>query len=441
MVLLAILPLISTTTVRSEKLVTEGPWQEPAQVPLASLVESFNSELGPRRVIHPPSVGALQRRLSKLREQVPAHVRALIVVKNVHDAASWARALDAADHEDVIYGYGFECIADAMSYRKEAPTSQKVVLLLYSSDPHQAPALARARIEPSVTSSWWVHSAVGALQRDGVQGWPLRVHLWVDTGMGRDGLLPAAAEAVAAGIHRAEGMEMAGVMSHLCCTMYTTSPSRHGDSSMVRLRREVGAAAMRGWDKAEKTRQQVQRFEDFTRGLRAKGLLPAGALRHLASSGAVAHGLEETFFDMVRVGRFVVDGDEDSATATARREIREALEQGPNPPPPNCPARVVGVKTLPAGWCVGYGCERMRYVQQEKGPLAVETKVAMLAEECPGGGSGPMYDGDSAHAFDAEGKEFPIMLSHGSCGTVVRVPHGMQLTEGDMVEIQEEGLR
>jgi alanine racemase len=154
-------------------------------------------------------------------------------------------------------------------------------------------------------------------------GSKIPVHLKVDSGMGRLGLLPdnpgggaltAAAEAAA--IARLPGLRLEGVYTHF-------------------------AAA----DEADKTyaHHQFRVFTAFLDTLQAAGIDPG--LRHAANSAAIID-LPDTHLNLVRAG-IALYGLAPSAevdTTTVRLRPAMALK-----------ARVVHVKKVPAGFPVSYG--------------------------------------------------------------------------------------
>jgi alanine racemase len=156
------------------------------------------------------------------------------------------------------------------------------------------------------------------------QGRTLPIHLKVDSGMGRLGLLPdiqrteeeLSAVAEAAAIARLPGLRLEGVYTHF-------------------------AAA----DEADKTyaRQQLRVFNDFLEALEAAGVDPG--LRHAANSAAIID-LPETHLDAVRPG-IALYGLYPSREVDRRRiALRPALA---------LKSRLLQVKAVPAGFKVSYG--------------------------------------------------------------------------------------
>jgi len=107
------------------------------------------------------------------------------------------------------------------------------------------------------------------------QGKILKVHMKVDTGMGRIGVTPADAPALAAWVSGAEHLTLEGVCTHF---PVSDSPDR---------------------EDIEFTENQIRIFLETVEALRARGIDPG--LLHAANSGAIiAH--KSAHFDMVRPG-------------------------------------------------------------------------------------------------------------------------------------------
>src|SRR3990172_5090942 len=161
-------------------------------------------------------------------------------------------------------------------------------------------------------------SAELVAQRARAVGREVQVHLKVDTGFGRLGVLPEEAINLGRQCQTVVGITVEGIYSHLA--MADEAPDH------------------------PVTRQQIERFSGVLDGLQAAGLRPRWA--HLGNSAA-AFGLPAARFDMVRVG-------------TALLGMKPFYFQ----PFPAELQRVIGWKTqvascrlLPAGWGVSYGHE------------------------------------------------------------------------------------
>lgn len=145
---------------------------------------------------------------------------------------------------------------------------------------------------------------------------PAKVHVKVDTGMGRIGLDPGETIEFIRRISDLPGVEVEGLFTHFAAS-----------------------------DEADKTctHRQAGRFKDLCRALAAEGLLPP--IRHAANSGAIID-LPEYSFNLVRAG-IALYGLPPSPDVSDRAVIRAAM---------SWKARLSHVKTVPAGTKISYGC-------------------------------------------------------------------------------------
>ena len=185
------------------------------------------------------------------------------------------------------------------------------------------PERAAELLANDLTQTVFSPEAARLLSATAVQkGRTLRVHLKVDTGMGRIGLpagpqaSPQAAVAAVLEIARLPGLELEGVFTHFASA-----------------------------DSADKsfTHQQLERFMDLLDLLRQNGLeIP---IRHAANSAAIIE-LPETHLDMVRAGIALYGLYPSDEIAKNRIRLIPAM---------TLKARVVQVKSVPAGFSVSYG--------------------------------------------------------------------------------------
>ncbi|MEM7309325.1 MAG: alanine racemase [Planctomycetota bacterium] len=142
----------------------------------------------------------------------------------------------------------------------------------------------------------------------------VRVHLNVDTGMGRLGVLPRRAADVLRVVQRSPHVELAGVMTHLAAV------DEHDPSP----------------------EEQLRRFERVLASARGEGLIPASAWVHAANSLGIFRGAGSAY-DAVRPGLAAFGVGTDLPTARALQPVLSWRTQ------------VVFLKDLPAGSRVGYG--------------------------------------------------------------------------------------
>jgi len=190
--------------------------------------------------------------------------------------------------------------------------------------------LVRADVDVSVSAPWALDLAVAAAVR---AGRPARVHLKVDTGLGRAGatradwpdLVTAAAKAVADGT-----IEVTGIWSHLA---YADAPAHPTIAA------------------------QVAAYADALEIADRAGLRPR--VRHLANSAATL-SLPDTHYDVVRPGIAVYG-------LSPGPEVGTASDLGLRPAM-TLRADVALVKRVPAGQGVSYG---HRYTTQRETTLAL----------------------------------------------------------------------
>jgi len=203
------------------------------------------------------------------------------------------------------WGFGVATTREGRDLRRmgwEGP-----VLVCAPTLPTDVPSLVEERLEPAVPGLEALRACTG---HQG--GEPLRVHLEVDTGMGRLGLAWDQASEWApevASVVRAGGVRLVGTMSHF------HSADRPGDS----------------------TRTQWSRLCEALEAMRAAGVDP-GLVHAANSAGALLHSGVEA--DLVRPGIYLYGGGDARPQAAAVVSVR---------------ARVLAVRDVRAGTTVSYG--------------------------------------------------------------------------------------
>ncbi len=273
-------------------------------------------------------ISALRRNLELLRARLPRTSAVMAVVKE--DAyghgllkAAWAGA-------DIVDWFGVASVAEGKVLRR-AGLKQEVFVML----PPVRQALAEAIKEG-------FHIPVGDLpiledlpRAARTARRPARVHLEVDTGMGRFGLLPREAEEALTRLKNEPWVQLSGIYSHL------------------------SSAHSPGRDDIAFTRAQVWRFRQLLQDWAVdEETVP---WRHLANSAAALAFHEGTAppLNMVRAG-IAIYGYPDVAC---------------DPPLGVVPAArvwtyVAAVRSLPQGWPVGYD---RTYVTKASGRVAILT--------------------------------------------------------------------
>ncbi len=187
------------------------------------------------------------------------------------------------------------------------------------------PAWARAGVENqlalAVFSLDTAQAISDAARASNTRG---RVHIKVDTGMTRLGVLPEQAVEFACAVRDLGNVEIEGVFTHFAMA----------DSPDLFESKDWGR---------EYTRQQLARFREVLDALERAGI--RARYRHVANSPAVL-GLPAARFNLVRSG-VLIYGLDPSDEAPRPPDFVPAL---------SFKTQVASVKSVPAGTCVGYGC-------------------------------------------------------------------------------------
>ncbi|MBN2798291.1 MAG: alanine racemase [Deltaproteobacteria bacterium] len=185
---------------------------------------------------------------------------------------------------------------------------QRPILVQNALEPEVA-KLVRNGLEVQVSSV----EQVGWLAEEAARtGRVVGVHVKVDTGMSRAGLLPAEAAALALQVSRTPGLALAGLMTHLASA---DEPAEDGF-----------------------TQTQLQRFEAVRSALSAEGVVPRWV--HAANSSGTAR-FPEAHLDAIRAG-IALWGYASALPLATHPVVRLTT-------------RVVSVKWVEAGETVGYG--------------------------------------------------------------------------------------
>ena len=177
----------------------------------------------------------------------------------------------------------------------------------------------------------WRPEHIAALRNMGKQAQPVRVHIKVDTGMGRLGCLPSEALNVARALQSISGVEITGLATHLASADVMGVPD---------------------------TAKQIAAFNGVIAALADIAVRPR--LIHAANSaGTLFH--PEAHFNMVRVG-ISAYGEPPDAGLSVPTGVKPALTWR---------ARLVETKILPAGHGVGYGSQYKTTSPQRIGVVPV----------------------------------------------------------------------
>ncbi|MDX9873076.1 MAG: alanine racemase [Clostridia bacterium] len=254
-------------------------------------------------------LAAIAHNFYQVRQLLDATTRILAVVKADaygHGASETARTLEALG-ADML---GVTSVAEGKSLRENGITIP--ILVFGPFLPEEAALIVEYDLTPSIAAHnqiGWLRQALSERNRT------IKVHLKIETGMGRTGLLPEEAAAAALEILSVPGMIPEGVYSHF-------------------------AAAM-GPDKTY-TYKQYERFQTALQALEQAGV--SGLIRHIANSAAIID-LPGMQLDMVRTGtllygQFPSPRQEKSLSLQNTWQFR---------------SRIIYLHDLPAGHSIGYG--------------------------------------------------------------------------------------
>jgi alanine racemase len=251
-------------------------------------------------------LGALRRNFARARELAGAGVEVMAVVK----ADAYGHGMLRVARELLAEGAGYLGVAlveEAVALREagiEAP-----ILVLGSPPDESLEDFARLGIDLAVASAAKARAAAAAAARSGKA---IRVHLKIDTGMGRIGVSWREIDGFAEELSGLAGLEIRGAFSHL---------------------------ATADCDPAFAA-EQLSRFRGALEGLAARGIEPP--LAHIANSAALA-AMPEARFGMVRPGIMVYGYEPCPWKKTGVEPVMRLV------------SRISFVKGLGAGESVSYG--------------------------------------------------------------------------------------
>lgn len=219
---------------------------------------------------------AITHNLAVIRRRAGAGVRVMLVVK----ADAYGHGAVAVSHHAVRCGVGALGVgtsAEALELR-ESGMRLPILVLGTIVDEEAAPTI-RHGIEIGIHSS----DRLQMLERLGRRlGRRVRVHLNIDTGMGRLGVLPESALRLLQEIEDASHLELAGVMTHMSAATGALAPE---SLRQLRAFEAVLAAArrrdiLRGWVHAANSAAiftgLAAGYDTVRPGISAYGILPGG---------------------------------------------------------------------------------------------------------------------------------------------------------------------
>jgi len=296
----------------------------PARAPIEDRLRTAGLAPIPRTAWLEIDLDALRHNLAVLREVVGPGVRVEPVVKADaygHGAIPVARELQAAGAD----GLSVATLDEAYELREAG--IDLPLLVIYPVPPDHAVAAARAGIAVSAGAGVLLGRVLAAMAQ-AVAADPalpaLEIHLEIETGLGRGGVLPDEAAEVIRTVSRAPGIRLGGVWTHLAAA-------------------DVPSNAIAQDERFTATLDRLSTLVRFSAA-------PAVVRRHIAGSGGVL-GADVARWDACRVGLSIYGLVPDAlvapeTTAAAAGRLRPILELR---------ARAVRVTDLPVGHGVSYG--------------------------------------------------------------------------------------
>jgi alanine racemase len=266
-------------------------------------------------------LGAIARNYRFLRNRVGRGRAVIAVVKADaygHGAAAIARrlAVEGADRFAVAQ------VEEGVALRRAGVEGE--ILVLCHAEPSDLPRLRAYGLTPTLYDR---HQAEAVILASRSRGERLRVHLELDTGMGRAGIRRDELDAVIALLKEEPAVELAGTFATLSAADDPASPE---------------------------TSRQTASMAECVERLRASGVSPG--LVHVANSaGVLAH--PESWFDAVRPGLALYGVAPSAEVDSAGLSPAMTVE-----------TRVIGVRQVPAGTPLGYGG---RFVARRQTAVAV----------------------------------------------------------------------
>ena len=265
---------------------------------------------------------ALRWNFRQIRSKVGPQVKILSMVKANgygHGATAIATAL-AAEGSDA---FGVATLEEGVELRQTS--IKEPILVLAGAYAEQVDRFFDHRLTPvvyAVDSLKQLDAVVHSSDRD------LQVHLKVDTGMGRLGLLAAEVDSWLPTIKKLKALKIEGVFSHFS----------HAESV-----------------EGHYTREQLRIFREVIERLRSGGIEPS--VVHLANSAATIT-LPAAYFDMVRPG-LMLYGIHPSPAMANQISLKPVL---------SWKTQVLQVKKVPAGTSISYG---QTFITQRKSLIAI----------------------------------------------------------------------
>lgn len=270
-------------------------------------------------------VPTLQQQVKRTRDLIPRGVALCAVLKNGEPVEWLADAIARAVKVDY---FCVPNVQDGIALREAGVDAP--IMVLYLTEASYVPVLLHYDLEPAAYSLAWVDEANRLLQRTrGI----LKVHLWIDTGLSREGVMPDDALALARAVNQSPKLHLQGIATHFCCL-------GKGD-----------LAAIEQGNLDNHTALQKHRFDEVVEAIHAEGI-GHDAIIHAGASDAVRFGVTPVYYNMLRIGSMLFEN-------TSPEHWNYAWK-----------TKILQVKTLPRGWCIDYDC---------KVTVEADTRVGLVA--------------------------------------------------------------
>lgn len=256
--------------------------------------------------------GALADNLRTVARHVGARCRVLAVVKADgygHGAVESARSFVRAG----AWGLAVSLVEEGVELRQHGVRAP--VLVLGGVHPGSQDVIVHGNLTPVVWAAQHLQLLASAVRRSGADRLP--VHIKIDTGMSRLGVLPEDLGALLDWYqaHAREELRIEGVMTHFACA---DDPDDDATS-----------------------RRQLARFHDCLAVLAGRGIRPS--IRHVCNSAGLVR-FADAHLDMVRPGIAIYGAGSSRAVALPGLDLAMSVH-----------SRLLGIRELPAGAKVSYG--------------------------------------------------------------------------------------
>jgi alanine racemase/UDP-N-acetylmuramoyl-tripeptide--D-alanyl-D-alanine ligase len=285
------------------------------------ITETFNDSIANNQCVI--NLAAIQANLALIRKRLPDGTRLMVIVKALAYGTDEVRmAKFLANCEIDILGVSY--VDEGVALRR---AGVRQAIFSINATPYETTKVVKWDLEVGVSDS----QLITALAKEAAHHQKrIKVHLHVNTGMGRFGCRPEEACELAHHIHSLPSLELEGLMTHFACA----EDPREDDF----------------------TRQQIACFDSIIAELREQGLVIKWV--HAAnSSGSLRFHLPQ--YNMVRLG-LAVYGLYVSEAAKTALDLRLAL---------SLTSRIVGINICKKGETISYG--RRYRVSREMQKIAV----------------------------------------------------------------------